>query len=440
MARKGSKPTLPTGWREVTLGDLCEFRAGSVFKLHYQGRGSGHYPFIKVRDMNLSANEVRINEATNWINQDVAKEIKAKPIPEGSIVFAKIGEALKQNRLRMTVRPTIVDNNMMGAIPKTDIVEPGFLFYGMHQFDFGEIASGTALPYLTMSELANLPMSIPPLPEQRAIAHILGTLDDKIELNRRMNQTLEEMARAIFKSWFVDFDPVRAKMEGRDVGLPPDLAALFPDRLVDSELGAIPAGWEVKPLGELCDKPQYGYTQSGKDEPIGPKFLRITDINKKAWIEWDSVPHCEITEDAFDKYRLKEGDVLIARMADPGHGCMIEEEQYAVFASYLIRFRPMHGRYARFIQYWLRSDNYWELVKGRGAGTTRISLNAKVISEFPILVPNDSLLDTFGEQINVLRTSVVANYNESCALTAQRDALLPGLVSGELKLPVQRED
>ena len=94
-------------------------------------------------------------------------------------------------------------------------------------------------------------MLTPPVPEQRAIAHILGTLDDKIELNRRMNETLEEMARALFQSWFVDFDPVRAKMEGSDTGLPPDLAALFPDRLVDSELGLIPEGWEVRSLGEV---------------------------------------------------------------------------------------------------------------------------------------------------------------------------------------------
>ena len=102
-----------------------------------------------------------------------------------------------------------------------------------------------------------LEIPLPPLPEQRAIAHVLGTLDDKIELNRRMNETLEEMARALFRSWFVDFDPVRAKMEGRWrsgeslPGLPADLYDLFPDRLVPSELGDIPEGWEVKPLGEV---------------------------------------------------------------------------------------------------------------------------------------------------------------------------------------------
>ena len=191
----------------------------------------------------------------------------------------------------------------------------------------------------------------PPLPEQRAIAHVLGTLDDKIDLNRRMNETLEEMARALFKSWFVDFDPVRAKMDGRwQRGeslpcLPADLYDLFPDRLVPSELGEIPEGWEVKTLGEHCRKPQYGYTQSARDEPIGPKFLRITDINKKAWIEWESVPHCEIVEEDFKKYRLHEGDILIARMADPGHGIAPIEDGTGMFNGYCRhicqnRFRP----------------------------------------------------------------------------------------------------
>jgi type I restriction enzyme S subunit len=107
------------------------------------------------------------------------------------------------------------------------------------------------MPNLNTSILSNLPFVVPPIEEQRAIAHILGTLDDKIELNRRMNETLEEMARALFKSWFVDFDPVRAKAEGRDPGLPEHIADLFPDRFEDSELGEIPAGWKMDELGEV---------------------------------------------------------------------------------------------------------------------------------------------------------------------------------------------
>jgi type I restriction enzyme S subunit len=191
----------------------------------------------------------------------------------------------------------------------------------------------------------SLQVRIPPLPEQRAIAHILGTLDDKIELNRRMARTLEEMARALFKAWFVDFEPVRAKMDGRWrrgeslPGLPAHLYDLFPDRLVDSELGPIPEGWEVKSLSQVSEKPQYGYTASASKDAIGPHFLRITDINKQPWVDWSSVPFCAVSSADREKYLVRPGDVLIARMADPGHGVVIEEEVDAVFASYLIRFR-----------------------------------------------------------------------------------------------------
>ena len=328
-------------------------------------------------------------------------------------------------------RPNVTDNNFAYYLTQWEEVR---------HYAIGQMTGTSGRQRVPADSLDHLTVPLPPLPEQRAIAHVLGTLDDKIELNRRMNETLEAMARALFKSWFVDFEPVRAKMEGRWrrgeslPGLPAEHYDLFPDRLVDSELGEIPEGWDVKELGDICHKPQYGYTASASDEHVGPKFLRITDINKKAWIEWEAVPYCEITDENRSKYRLRHGDILIARMADPGHGCMVEEDRDAVFASYLIRFRPKDERYARLLQYWLRSDAYWELVIGRGAGTTRVSLNAKVLSEFPLVVPSTSLLDAFGAQVGSLRTRLVANVEESRILAAQRHALLPGLVSGEVRV------
>lgn len=275
----------------------------------------------------------------------------------------------------------------------------------------------------------------PSYDEQRAIAHILGSLDDKIELNRRMNKTLEAMARAIFKSWFVDFDPVRAKAEGRDTGLPDDIAALFPDSFDDSELGEIPKGWKVKPLAGICKKPQYGFTASANDEVVGPKFLRIKDINKSDWIDWTTVPYCVIEQKNKDKYQLKLGDIVIARMADPGHAALIEESVDAVFASYLIRFRPLNDVYNRYLQYWLRSDVYWNLVRGHQTGSTRANLNAKVLSAFPALIPNPDLAESFNTHINPIRKKVVKNVKETNTIASLRDTILPKLISGELRVP-----
>ncbi len=134
---------------------------------------------------------------------------------------------------------------------------PTFLFYQFRTDDFQRTlkaySSGSAQPQLPIKSLKHIDIVLPPVEELRAIADILGTLDDKIELNRRMNETLEAMARALFKSWFVDFDPVRAKAGGRETGLPKSLPDLFPDSFEDSELGEIPKRWIIKPIGDLAD-------------------------------------------------------------------------------------------------------------------------------------------------------------------------------------------
>ena len=323
-----------------------------------------------------------------------------------------------------------------------------FKYYLLKSLDLEHMNADSAVPGLNRDAAHALRILVPPLSEQRAIAHILGTLDDKIELNRRMSETLEAMARALFKAWFVDFEPVRAKCRGAPGGRPrwrrglPGTGGfhtrpyddLFPDRLVDSELGQIPEGWRIGTLGTLSEKPQYGYTASAREEPIGPKFLRITDINKLAWIDWSTVPYCEIEQQDFEQYRLYPGDVLIARMADPGHGVVIEEQVEAVFASYLIRFRLKDQVYIRYIQYWLRSDGYWELVTSRHAGTTRASLNAQVLSSFQLIIPPKPIASAFSEIVNALRNKVVAAVNESRTLAALRDALLPKLIRGEIRV------
>ena len=434
-------------WHEVTLGDVCtKIGSGATPR-----GGKDVYledgPYTLIRSQNVY-NAGFTRDGLAFISNEHAESLNNVEVLPDDVLLNITGDSVARVcQVDPLVLPARVNQHVAIIRPDPDKLDALYLRYYLATPETQAMllswaGSGGTRNALTKQMIESFEVRAPvDISEQRAIAHVLGTLDDKIEMNRRMNETLEEMARALFKSWFVDFDPVRAKIEGRwrhgesFPGLPAEHYDLFPDQLVDSELGEIPEGWEVKTLGELCDNPQYGYTQSAKDEPIGPKFLRITDINKKAWIDWGSVPYCEITEEDFNKYRLKKGDVLIARMADPGHGCMIEDEQNAVFASYLIRFRPSYGRYVRFLQYWLRSYNYWELVRGRGAGTTRISLNARVLSGFPLLVPTDSLLGAFGEQISVLRSRIVANANESLALTAQRDALLPKLVSGEVRVP-----
>jgi len=363
---------------------------------------------------------------------------RVEPMP-GDVVFSyetRLGEAaLVPDGLRCCL------GRRMGLLrARPGRIDNRFLLYAYLGPQFQETLRartihGSTVDRIPLIEMPDFPIVVPEdIDEQRAIAHILGTLDDKIELNRRMNETLEAMARALFKSWFVDFDPVRAKAEGRATGLPPHIADLFPDAFEDSELGEIPTGWAVSTLGCVCEKPQYGYTASASDEVIGPRFLRITDINKGDCIKWDDVPFCSIGAAGHEKYALRPGDVVIARMADPGPGALIEDVVDAVFASYLIRFRPHERRFARYLQYWLRSEAYWELVRSRQTGTTRANLNAHVLARFPVVVPDPPVSSAFSAAVDALRSRVVANVVESSSLAGLRDTLLPRLISGKLRV------
>ncbi|MCY4523021.1 MAG: restriction endonuclease subunit S [Caldilineaceae bacterium] len=424
-------------WPTVALGEVVELTLSSVDKKSK----ADEYPVLLCNYTDVYKNDFIRADMDFMPATAKEREIGRCSLVKGDVIITKDSEAYDDIGVPALVRdsiPNLLCGYHLAILRAKPEIDDTYLFYVLKtrevQQQFHAYANGVTRFGLRKADIGLVELPLPPLEEQRAIARVLGTLDDKIELNRRMSETLEEMARALFKSWFVDFDPVRAKVEGQLSGLPPDLDALFPESFEASELGEKPAGWEVQRLGELCHKPQYGYTQSAQDDPVGPKFLRITDINKGAWIVWDSVPYCEITPEDYEKYRLREGDVLIARMADPGHGCVVEVERDAVFASYLIRFRPLDGRFGRFLQYWMRSDGYWQLVRERGVGTTRLSLNAKILSSFPIVVPSRALLDAFGDCVEDLRSRVVTNTAESSTLAALRDALLPRLVSGELRV------
>lgn len=432
-------------WQTAGLAAVVDLRLSSVDKK----TKDNERPVLLCNYTDVYKNSF-IHSDMNYMSATATdREISKCSLYAGDVIITKDSEKYDDIGVPALVRedvPNLVCGYHLAILrPLESVLDGTYLFYALNshsvQHQFHAFANGITRFGLRKADIGLVRIPLPPLSEQREIARVLRQLDDRIELNRRMNVTLEEMVVALFRSWFVNFNPVRAKMQGRWQpgeslpGLPAHLYDLFPDRFVSSTLGMIPQGWTVRGLGEISHKPQYGYTASAKTTEVGPKFLRITDINKKAWIEWESVPYCEATQEQLEKYRLYEGDILIARMADPGHGCMIEENRRAVFASYLIRFRPLHKRYGRMLQYWLRSDAFWALVKGRGIGTTRVSLNAKVLSEFPLIVPSDAVMDQFRRQVSDLRARITANVEESYSLRVLRNEILPELVSGDVRVP-----
>jgi len=200
-------------------------------------------------------------------------------------------------------------------------LEAGFLRYWSKGPEFtgqlaGMMASTDMAPYLSLVDQKRLRITLPAIAEQRTIAHILGTLDDKIELNRRMDETLDAIARALFKSWFVDFDPVRAKAEGRDPGLPKPLSGLFPDRFVTSELGDIPAGWNIGALGDHFGAVKgVSYSGSGLADS-GMPLHNLNSIYEGGGYKYEGIKH--YTGEYADRHVVKPGDVIVAN-TEQGH-------------------------------------------------------------------------------------------------------------------------
>ncbi len=241
-------------WEEYEFADLCDITRGASPRPIHDWISVQGIPWLKIADASATQSRYITQTKERIRSEGIMKSVSVVP---GDLILS---------------------NSATPGIPKfvgiSACIHDGWLLLrNLRHLDklycyyllllerprIVEQGSGTVFTNLKTDILKRHRVRVPPLPEQRAIAHILGTLDDKIELNRRMNETLEAMARALFKSWFVDFDPVRAKMEGRWrpgeslPGLPAEHYNLFPDRLVDSQLGEVPEGWEVKALGEVVD-------------------------------------------------------------------------------------------------------------------------------------------------------------------------------------------
>jgi type I restriction enzyme, S subunit len=381
------------------------------------------------------------NGVVNWANVPycpiTADNHKKYRLQAGDIVVARTGNSTGENFLYRGDEDAVFASYLIRFRIDRQKADPGFVWYNLRSRDWWNFINnsktGSAQAGANAKILGLFPLNLPSLSEQRAIAHILGALDDKIELNRRMNETLEAIARALFKSWFVDFDPVLAKSEGRDPGLTKSLADLFPDSFEDSELGEIPKGWPVKLLSDLCST-QYGYTARATSEPVGPKLLRVMDINKQHWIDWSTVPHCEILAESKAAYSLNVGDIVVARMADPGKSAIVEEEVEAVFASYLVRLKTESLAQSYFIYSFLKSDQYSDYAEGSKSGSVQANMNARVIVGAPLVVPPTKLLARFLDAVLPLRRHLVANVRGSHTLAALRDTLLPKLISGELRI------
>jgi type I restriction enzyme S subunit len=374
-----------------------------------------------------------------WVDQHAYKFLSKSRLNPGDLVMSNVGSVGIVFRVPNLGQPmTLGPNAVMCRTRDAIRLDQRFLYYFFlapdGQAALRSITSGSVQPKFNKTDLRSLRIPLPPLPEQRAIAHILGTLDDKIELNRRMSETVEAMARALFKSWFVDFNPVRAKMDGRWrkgeslPGLPAHVYDLFPDRLVDSELGEIPEGWEVGTLGNVAEHPRRG-VQPEQIAPDSP-YIALEHMPKQcvALSEWGTADGLESS-----KFQFNKGEILFGKLRPYFHKVGVAPVD-GVCSTDIVVVAPRSMQWFGFVLGHVSSVAFVEYTNAGSTGTKMPRTSWHDMARYLVALPPKPLAAAFTRLIQPSVDRIVADIHESRTLAAVRDALLPKLICGELRV------
>jgi len=432
---------------EVLLGELLSGK-GVTYGVVKPGDHTPHgIPLLKAGDIENG----RVNSVPNFrISQEKHEEHSRTELEGGELLITLVGTPGQ-----CAIAPSEVKGfnvvRAVGVFSTEPIADSRFVMYSIQapqsQAYLRNVCNTTVQATLNLGDLKGLPLSIPDIKEQKAIAHILGTLGDKIELNRKTNETLEAMAKALFKSWFVDFDPVRAKAEGRPTGLPAKISDLFPDSFEDSELGEIPSGWRVEALGDCSldiesgRRPKggidknlaYGIPSIGAESiaPVG-QF----DFSKTKWVE------SAFAESAgkgwiqnFDVALYKDGGKpgeFRPRTALYGDGFPFERAMINEHV-FLLRSRQLGQPY---LYYLFNFDLVLAQIIHKGSSKgAQPGLNQDEVRCSSFVNPPKDLLDIFNRTVEPGIRKQLLLGKECQALSELRDSLLPKLNSGEIRIP-----
>ena len=429
----GNGHTLLNGWRELPFSEAVQINA--MVRLE---RGVV-YPFVDMAAVNTDSRSAR--SATE-------REFKGSGsrFQSGDTLMARITPCLENGKIARY--QAIGDEQQAHGSTefivirgRSGVTDNDFTYYltqweEVRNYAIGQMTGTSGRQRVPVDCLHHLEIPLPPLPEQRAIAHILGTLDDKIELNRRLNETLEAMARALFKSWFVDFEPVRAKMEGRWrpgeslPGLPAEHYDLFPDRLVDSELGEIPVGWGMKALGEVM--------KLNPPEPMKRGTL-APYLDMAALPTSGSSPDYPLLREYKSGTRFRNDDTLLARITpclENGKTAFVQSLATGTVgwgSTEFIVMRAIPPVPPEYTYLLARDDGFREHAIQSMTGTSgRQRVQVDALAPYPLPGPPAEVWTEFSTLISPIFARIEFNRQESLALAAQRDTLLPGLVSGEV--------
>jgi type I restriction enzyme S subunit len=404
---------LPSEWGWCRLADVC---LDIVDCPHSTPELVEDGPYLMARTSDILTGVFRADQARR-VSEGTYRERTRRVEPEyGDLLYSREGTYFGLAAEIPAETRVCLGQRMVLLRPDAEQVHPAYLRYWLNssriQSHIQGYRDGSVAERLNLPTIRRLPVCTPSMWEQRAIAYILGTLDEKIELNRRMNETLESIARVLFKSWFVDFDPVRDKAQGRDPGLPRSLADLFPDAFEDSELGEIPKGWQVMSLSDLVE---FAYGRALKEEvrKAGP----VPVFGSNGQVGW----HDE---------KLADGPgIIVGRKGNPGIVTWAPSDFFCIDTTFYVVPRRESSS-LHFLYYALRAHDLASL----GADSAVPGLNRNLAYMSRQLVPSPAVVDAFDGCVRRLFARRHHDDEQTRTLGALRDTLLPKLLSGELRL------
>ena len=406
-------------WKEVRLGDVCsKITDGSHFSPKAQTEG---YPMLSVKDMREY--DFDFSNCKKISYEDYLKMERDGCVPQiGDVLVAKDGSYLKEIFICKEQREIALLSSIAIFRPNSQLIDSRFLCYCLksprvYNYISLNCVSGSALPRIILKDFKGVNIRVPSLDDQRRIVSILSSLDRKIELNNKINADLEEMAQAIFKNWFVDFEPFK---DGK---------------FVDSELGMIPEGWKVGNIGDIVEF-QNGFAFSSKDfsEYGEYKIITIKSVQDGCLLSEGSSKISEYPTKMPAYCKLQSGDILLSLTGNVGRCCLVTEP-HLLLNQRVAKIKAKESFDNSFSYALFRLKETKELLISISRGTAQANLSPVEASKLPMVIPSEDVRKKFSLFSDSIMDKIISIHIESSRLSLLRDTLLPRLMSGEIEIP-----
>ena len=423
------------GWPETTMGAVTKWLSGGTPPKDNPEYWGGTIPWISANSMH----SVYIaNSDLKLTNSGLQKS--SRLVPHGTVLLLVRGSSLHSRiPVGITTHPVAFNQDVKAILPHKEELDSRYLLYWLmakSSYLLGSVVEDTGIGAgkLDTARMLNLPFALPPLEIQRQIASFFGTLDDRIQLLRETNATLEAIAQALFKSWFLDFDPIHAKAEGRTPeGMDAETAALFPDKFEESELGMVPKGWKLFPFAEAYEINPRRKLQ--KDLPA--TYLDMSSVGVQGHSVADTIIRAVGSGTKF-----QNGDTLLARITpclENGKTAFVDflgKNEVGWGSTEFVVLRPK-APLPEYHGYLLARNRIFRAfaIQSMSGTSGRQRIQNDALACFPIVVPTDSVCMAFEKVVSFLQKKITTNHLQARTLADLRDTLLPRLISGKLRLP-----